>query len=113
LQVVAYWSGQTVSKTLTQPFRIILFAAASFVALRLEQLIDHDPRFMGKRARITPRELAVLRLVLTGRQTAEIAMALELREETVRSHLKKAQGKLGARNRTQAVAEAIRQQLIP
>jgi DNA-binding CsgD family transcriptional regulator len=113
LQVVAYWSGQTLSKTLMQAFRIILFAAASFVALRLEQLIDPDPRFMGKRARITPRELAVLRLVLTGRQTAEIAKALELREETVRSHLKKAQGKLGARNRTQAVAEAIRQQLIP
>ena len=29
------------------------------------------------------------------------------------SHLKKVQGKLGVRNRTQAVAEAIRQQLIP
>jgi DNA-binding CsgD family transcriptional regulator len=111
--LVAYWSGQSLSKILTQPFRIILFAAASFVALRLEQLIDHDPRFMGKRARITPRELAVLRLVATGRQTAEIATALQLGEETVRSHLKKAQGKLGARNRTQAVAEAIRQQLIP
>lgn len=64
--LVAYWSGQTLSKTLTQPFRIILFAAASFVALRLEQLIDHDLRFMGKRARIAPRELAVLRLVSTG-----------------------------------------------
>jgi DNA-binding CsgD family transcriptional regulator len=111
--LVAYWSGQTLSKALTQPFRIILFAAASFVALRLEQLIDHDPRFMGKRARITPRELAVLRLVSTGRQTAEIAKALELGEETVRSHLKKAQDKLRARNRAQAVAEAIRQQLIP
>jgi DNA-binding CsgD family transcriptional regulator len=52
-------------------------------------------------------------LVSTGRQTAEIAKALELGEETVRSHLKKAQDKLRARNRAQAVAEAIRQQLIP
>jgi LuxR family quorum sensing-dependent transcriptional regulator len=111
--LVAYWSEQSLGNILTQPYRIILFAAASFVALRLEQLIDHDPRFMGKRARITPRELAVLRLVSTGRQTAEIAKALELGEETIRSHLKKAQAKLGARNRTQAVAEAIRQQLIP
>jgi LuxR family quorum sensing-dependent transcriptional regulator len=100
-------------KPLTQPYRIILFAAASFAALRLERLIDRDPRLLGRRTRITPRELAVLRLVSSGRQTAEIAKALELGEETVRSHLKKAQGKLGARNRTQAVAEAIRQQLIP
>jgi LuxR family quorum sensing-dependent transcriptional regulator len=111
--LVCYWSRQTLSRDLTQPYRIILFAAASFAALRLEQLIDHEPRWMGKRARITPRELAVLRLVSTGRQTAEIARALKLGEETVRSHLKKVQSKLAVRNRTQAVAEAIRQQLIP
>jgi LuxR family quorum sensing-dependent transcriptional regulator len=111
--LVCYWSGQVLSKILTQPYRIILFAAASFAALRLEQLIVHDPRWMGKRARITARELAVLRLVSAGRQTAEIAKALELGEETVRSHLKKVLEKLGVRNRTQAVAEAIRQQLIP
>lgn len=111
--LVCYWSGQSLGKIMTEPFRIILFAAASFAALRLEQLIEHDPRWMGKRTRITPRELAVLRLVSTGRQTTEIAKALELGEETIRSHLKKVQDKLGVRNRTQAVAEAIRQQLIP
>ena len=93
--------------------RIILFAAASFAALRLEQLIAHDPRWMGKRARITPRELAVLRLVSMGRRIEEIAKALNLGDETVRSHLKKVQSKLGVRNRAQATAEAVRQQLIP
>jgi hypothetical protein len=44
---------------------------------------------------------------------AETAKALKLGVETVRSHLKKAQEKLGVRNRTQAVAEALRQHLIP
>jgi DNA-binding CsgD family transcriptional regulator len=111
--LVAYWSRQTLGKSLTQTNRIILFAAASFAALRLEQLIDHDPRWMGKRARVTPRELAVLRMVSTGRRNDEIARMLKIGEETVRSHLKKVQGKLGVRNRPQAVAEAIRQQLIP
>jgi LuxR family quorum sensing-dependent transcriptional regulator len=112
--MVGYWSRQTLSgKVLTQPHRIILFAAASFAALRLEQLIDHDPRWMGKRARVTPRELAVLRLVSMGRQTEEIARVLGLGDETVRSHLKKVQSKLGVRNRAHAVAEAIRQHLIP
>jgi LuxR family quorum sensing-dependent transcriptional regulator len=81
--------------------------------LRLEQLIDHDPRWMGKRVRVTPRELAVLRLISMGRQTEQIAQVLGLGEETVRSHLKKVQTKLGVRNRSHAVAEAIRQQLIP
>jgi len=67
----------------------------------------------GKRARVTPRELAVLRLASMGRQTDEVAKVLGLGEETVRSHLKKVQSKLGVRNRVHAVAEAIRQQLIP
>jgi LuxR family quorum sensing-dependent transcriptional regulator len=111
--LIAYWSPKVLSTILTQPMRIMLFAAASFAALRLEQLIDHDPRWMGKRARITPRELAVLRLMSMGRRTDEIAKALGLGEETVRSHLKKVQTKLGVRNRPQATAEAVRQQLIP
>ena len=52
------------------------------------------------RAPVTPRERAVLRLVSVGRRTDKIAQVLGLGEETVRSHLKKVQGKLGVRNRT-------------
>jgi DNA-binding CsgD family transcriptional regulator len=112
--LVCYWSKQPLNnRALTEPNRIILYAAASFAALRLEQLMDHDPRWMGKRARVTPRELAVLRLASIGRQLDEIAKALGLGEETVRSHLKKVQQKLGVRNRVHAASEAIRQQLIP
>jgi DNA-binding CsgD family transcriptional regulator len=111
--LVSYWSSKVLNNVLTQPKRIILFAAASFAALRLEQLIAHDPRWMGNRARITARELSVLRLASMGRRTDEIAKSLGLGEETVRTHLKKVQTKLGARNRVQAAAEAVRQQLIP
>jgi DNA-binding CsgD family transcriptional regulator len=112
--LVGYWSKRPLdSRALSEPNRIVLFAAASFAALRLEQLIDHDPRWRGKRPRVTPRELAVLRLASLGRQLSEIAKALGLGEETVRSHLKKVQHKLGVRNRVHAASEAIRQQLIP
>jgi DNA-binding CsgD family transcriptional regulator len=112
--LVAYWSKRPLnSKALSEPNRIVLFAAASFAALRLEQLVDHDPQWKGKRPRVTPRELAVLRLASLGRQLDEIATALGLGEETVRSHLKKVQHKLGVRNRVHAASEAIRQQLIP
>jgi DNA-binding CsgD family transcriptional regulator len=91
----------------------MIYAAASFAALRLEQLAPPDPAIIGARSHLTPRELAVLRLISTGAQFREVAQELCLGEETVRSHLKKAQAKLGARSRTQAVAEAMRQQLIP
>jgi LuxR family quorum sensing-dependent transcriptional regulator len=111
--VVGFWSRRDLSNVLTRPMRIMVFAAASFAALRLEQIVPPDPAIFGTRRRLTPRELAVLRLVSTGAQFREVGQALGLGEETVRSHMKKAQAKLGARSRTQAVAEALRQRLIP
>jgi DNA-binding CsgD family transcriptional regulator len=111
--VVGFWSRRELSNILTRPMRIMIFAAASFAALRLEQLVPPDPGIFGSRGHLTPRELAVLRLVSAGAQFREVAQALGLGEETVRSHMKKAQAKLGARSRTQAVAEALRQHLIP
>jgi LuxR family quorum sensing-dependent transcriptional regulator len=111
--VVAFWSRKDLSNVVTRPTRIMLCAAASFGALRLEQLAGPDPNRVGLHVHLTPRELAVLRLSASGGTFREVAEALGLGEETVRSHLKKAQSKLGARNRTQAVAEALRQHLIP
>jgi LuxR family quorum sensing-dependent transcriptional regulator len=81
--------------------------------LRLEQVTGLNSNWIGSRGRLTPREVAVLRLVSTGAQCRDVAQALGLGEETIRSHLKKAQVKLGVRNRTAAVAEALRQNLIP
>jgi|SRR5215813_4801836 len=111
--LVAYWSRHVLSNLLTKPLRILLMAAAGFAAFRLEQVIGEDPRRVGNRPSVTPRELAVLRLVSLGKGTNEIAKVLGIGEETVRSHLKKVQIKLGACNRAHAAAEAIRQQLIP
>jgi DNA-binding CsgD family transcriptional regulator len=52
-------------------------------------------------------------MVSLGMASNDIAKRLGIGAETVRSHLKKVQVKLGARNRAHAAAEAIRQQLIP
>ena len=57
---------------------------------------------------LTPRETEVLRLGAEGATSEEIATSLYLTEHTVKSHLKRIQGKLGARNRTHAVALALR-----
>ena len=96
--VVVFWSRKELSRILTQPLRVMIFAAASSAALRLEQLAPPDPKRIGSRGSLTPRETSVLRLASTGAQYHDIAQALGLGEETVRSHLRKAQAKLGARN---------------
>ena len=62
---------------------------------------------------LTARELAVLRLFSIGKRVSEAATHLEPGEETIRSHLKKAEAKLGVHDRAHAVAQAIRLQLIP
>jgi DNA-binding CsgD family transcriptional regulator len=111
--VLAFWSSKELSNIVTRPMRIVIGAATSFAAQRLEQLAEPDPNRVGPHVHLTARELTVLRLVATGAPFREVAEELGLGEETVRSHLKKAQARLGARNRTQAVAEALRQHLIP
>jgi len=111
--MIAYWSKREISSVLTPTARILLQAAISFAALRLEQLTTPDVRRVGTRSYLTSREIAVLRLVSTGQTANEIACLLGIGEETVRSHLKKVQMKLGARNRVQAACEALRQHHIP
>jgi DNA-binding NarL/FixJ family response regulator len=57
-------------------------------------------------ARLTVRELEVLRLMAAGRSNAEIATDLVLGVETVKTHVGNVLTKLGVRDRTQAVIAA-------
>ena len=70
-------------------------------------------RFDSPRAepRITAREREVLELVAEGYSTAEIARALWITEDTVRTHIKRMLLRLNARTRAQAVAIAFREGL--
>ncbi len=61
---------------------------------------------------LTDREVEVLRLVVKGLSNREIAGALTISENTVKFHLKNILAKLHARNRTEAVAYALKTGLV-
>jgi DNA-binding NarL/FixJ family response regulator len=61
---------------------------------------------------LTPRELEVLQLLAQGLQNKEIAVRLAIRERTVKFHVSGILSKLGAGNRTEAVAMAAQQGLV-
>jgi DNA-binding NarL/FixJ family response regulator len=61
---------------------------------------------------LTDREIEVLRQVAEGNRNRDIAEKLFISEETVKVHIKHVMGKLGANDRTQAVAIGVRRGII-
>ncbi|HLN00423.1 MAG TPA: response regulator transcription factor [Bryobacteraceae bacterium] len=61
---------------------------------------------------LTAREVEVLKQVSGGNRNRDIADLLSISEETVKVHLKHIMDKLGASDRTQAIAIAVRRGII-
>ena len=74
------------------------------VAKLLERRMD--------RKDLTQRELEVLQMLTKGRSNKEIGVALHVSEETVKSHLQTLFSKLGVRDRTEAVINAVRHGIV-
>ena len=62
---------------------------------------------------ITPREMDILEHIASGKSTREIAAALFVSENTVKTHCSRLFDKLNVGRRTQAIAEGKRLGLIP
>ena len=61
---------------------------------------------------LTPREIDVLRQIALGRSNKEIADALAIGDETVKTHVGNVFSKLEVENRAQAVVQALKRGLV-
>jgi two-component system nitrate/nitrite response regulator NarL len=61
---------------------------------------------------LSPREMQVLQLIADGRSNNQIADALDVKLESVKTYVRRLLAKLGAESRTEVVAVALRRSLI-
>jgi DNA-binding NarL/FixJ family response regulator len=61
---------------------------------------------------LTRRELDVLRQLALGKSNRDVAAALDLSEETVKTHVGNVLGKLQVENRAQAIVQALKRGLV-
>ena len=81
------------------------------IARRLMQQLRATPPD-DPAAKMTARELEVLRVIGAGRANKEIAAELGISERTARTHVSNILGKLGLHSRTQAALWAVREGLV-
>jgi DNA-binding CsgD family transcriptional regulator len=90
----------------------LILAAAHLIAAGLRVEPAAAPAPSTTLPRLSPREREVLALMVDGAPNKSIARALGISVRTAKFHVAAVLGKLGARNRAEAVAIALREGLI-
>ena len=101
---VGIWLGLTLTRKTEVVVREVPVAAAS-------PFVRDDARRTA--LGITPREIEILEHIAAGMSTREIAAALYVSENTVKTHTSRVFGKLDVSRRTQAVQVAKQLGLLP
>ena len=107
---LTFWSPKLLNRLLPDT-RAMLFTVAGLAIGQIDVLVRKPEQFETI-AKLSERELSILRLISHGQSNAEAAAHLKIGPETVKHHLKRAMRKLKARDRTEAVASAMRQGLM-
>ena len=89
-----------------------IVVALAAVALAKAAYDAHDPDEDEFEEPLTAREVEVLELLAEGLPNKAIALRLRISDQTVKFHVSSISGKLGAKNRTDAVRRAARRGLI-
>jgi DNA-binding NarL/FixJ family response regulator len=110
LASAALKAGASAYISRTANAELLLHAAQA--ALAQERFIDPDVPPRGSRGKLTKRQREILQLLANGESTTVAARELDLSEETLKTHTQNALARLGARNRTHAVAIALRESLV-
>jgi len=109
---------EVTAERLFDAVRVVAAGEALLAPTVTRRLIDEfarlrpRPRQATPLRALTPRETDVLRLIAEGLSNTEIADRLVVSEETVKTHVSRVLGKLGLRDRTQAVVTAYESGLV-
>jgi len=85
-----------------------LATGKTVVADDVEQLLSEEQPIPD----LSPRQREILESITRGLSNAQIALQLDISAESVKTHMTKLFTKLGAANRTEAVAIALRKHLL-
>ena len=83
-------------------------AGERVIAPEIARQLAEDPPV----ANLTPRQMEILLSITRGLTNADIAKQLDIREDSVKEHLTAIFTKLGAANRSEAIAIALRKHLL-
>lgn len=90
----------------------VFVGARAFAGARRPPAFDGNPQAQAALG-ISAREMAVLQELVAGRSNKEIAARLHIAPSTVKTHVARLYGKLGAKRRTDAVNRARELGLVP
>jgi PAS domain S-box-containing protein len=101
-RVGVQWAGTTEVAT---GQRLVLFVALS--TSRWGSSFRRSVELDGEPSELSPRELEIVRLIARGDSGPEIAAELHIAHDTVRTHVRNAMKKTGARSRAHLVAKVL------
>lgn len=85
-----------------------IVAGRAYVSAEIKRVLKEDPPLKS----LTPRQLAVLKLLARGFSNGDIAKSLDISENVVKEHVLAILKRIDAANRTEAVSIAYRHHLI-